>query len=247
MWLYSKPPQLSSIAWSYLTQSKEEKAMFIIDKYLEWLSSFKMGTTPLDGLMEFYQFAPWHPLIMLILFWVFWPGGMFIVARLVERRSVYLGKGQSRMFFPGDFMLGLAVINFIGMYAKIDSDLGPTIKAVYSWKYWALTAAIHLVLAILIRIPDCKRYPKYSANSPTKLAHDFSGYFVCFWLIASLGLPRIAWAIKYSFASAKGHWIIFAFAAAFFISMTVYDLTHPASDADLLLMHPEFRRKTRED
>lgn len=161
---------------------------------------------------------------------------MFAVAAIFESRKVYLGKGQSRMFFPGDFMLGIAVVMFIGMHAKnpIENVI------IYLPFYWMAGAILHALIALVIRKVDVARYPKRSRNSPTKIAHDFCGYFVCTWLIAALGLPQLLWCIKTSsFAKSSMEWIIFAIASAFFIAMTIWDITHPATSQDLLLMHPD--------
>ena len=183
------------------------------------------------------------PLLLLGLYWAFWPGLMFVVTRTFEHRKVWLGKGQSRMFFPGDFMLGVAVISFVGMHYK-----NPVWDMVYSDKYWKVTAAIFFVLAMIIRTIDTKRYPVRSKYSPSKIAHDVCGYFVSFWLIAALGLPEIIWTIQHPecFEAAKTNWMIFFVAAAFFVAMTVWDVTHPATFDDLMKMHPQDwgRKKT---
>ena len=161
---------------------------------------------------------------------------MFIVAAIFESRRVYLGKGQSRMFFPGDFALGIGVVMLIGMNARYRVDW----SFFHDKFYWITTAIIHFVIAMVIRMPDIARYPKGSRNSPTKIAHDFCGYFVCFWLLVAIGLPQLIWAIcRGGFAICAKEWIIFALAAAFFIVMTVWDIAHLPSSEALLLMHPD--------
>ena len=187
-------------------------------------------------LSEFYLAKPYNPLIMILCFWAFWPGLMFVVAAVFESRKVYLGKGQSRMFFPGDFMLGIGVVMLIGINAKYNVDWA----FFHNKYYWIITAIVHLAIAIAIRTPDIARYPKGSRNSPTKIAHDFCGYFVCFWLLASIGLPQLFWAFcAGGFAVCAKEWIVFAFAAAFFIAMTIWDVTHMPTRETLLLMHPD--------
>ena len=191
----------------------------------------------LQDLIDFYSANSLNPFIMILAFWLFWPGLMFITAAILESRRVHLGKGQSRMFMPGDFMLGIGVVNFIGMNAH-----DPIQWSFYNdRRYWAITAIVFFVLAMIIRRIDTKRYPKRSANSPTKWAHDLAGYFVCFWLLSALGVPRIVWALKdinRAEVFTGNNWINFFAIAAFFVLMTLWDVTHPASDADLLKMHP---------
>ena len=191
----------------------------------------------LHSVMEFYKTAADHPLLMTVLFWLFWPGGMFIVAHLIEHRKVHLGKGQSRMFFPGDFTLGVGTISFIGIHAK--SPVG--YEWVYGSHYWEITAIFFFVVMVVFRHFDIARYEKHCKNTPTKLAHDFAGYFVCAWLLIGLGLPQLIWSFSHwTFSDAPTEWAIFAGCAAFFIAMTIWDLTHPATADDLLKMHPPY-------
>lgn len=180
-----------------------------------------------------------HPYLLLALYWLFWPGTMFVVAAVFESRKVHLGKGQSRMFMPGDFMLGIAVVTFIRLHA--DNPVRFEHIDVYGGAYWLLTGIVFAVLAFVIHQIDIARYPVGSKYSPTKIAHDVCGYFISFWLIAGLGLPQIIFTIQHpeTFKPNLDLWGVFFFAAGFFILMTIYDLTHPATQADLLLMHPD--------
>jgi len=181
-----------------------------------------------------------NPMVVAPIFWLFWPGGMFFTAHFIEHRKVYLGKGQSRMFFPGDFMLGIAISNFLAMYS-VEDFRGMTPK------YWATTAIVHAIIALIMHIVDISRYPKWSKHTPTKLAHDFAGYFVSFWLIASLGLPKIRQAISSrSLGNHKANWYCLAGASLFFVCMTIYDLSHPATQKELLLMHPPYYGRQKE-
>lgn len=185
---------------------------------------------------DFYLANTINPVLMILIYWLFWPGLMFLVAAVFESRKVHLGKGQSRMFFPGDFMLGIIIVMIIGMHAK--NPVGYI--AIHLPFYWMAGAIFHGLIAFAIRTLDIARYPPGSRNSPTKLIHDFCGYFFCAWLIAGLGLPQLSWCIKTSsFTSCATEWIIFIIAAAFFIAMTIWDITHPATRRDLLLMHPD--------
>ncbi len=180
----------------------------------------------LQAVCEFYSKSRFHPIIMVLLYWAFWPGLMFVVAWVFESRTVYLGSGQSRMFFPGDFVFGIGIVAFIGMYAK-----NPVWDFAYTARYWLIMAVLHIILALLMRHGDVMQYPIDSRNSPTKIIHDFCGYFVCFWLPTTLGLPQLIWLIKNpeSFEKTKGNWFVFAGCALFFISILIWDLTHPPS------------------
>lgn len=176
------------------------------------------------------------PLVLLLIYWGIWPGLMFAVAGIFESRPVYLGKGQSRMFWPGDFMLGLVFVMVIGLHAK-----NPIAWSFcHSAWYYLLTALVHAIIAWFGRIPDGKRYPVGSRNSPTKIAHDFCGYFLSAWLLTSFGIPQIVWSIKTtSFSKCAFEWTVIAVAAVFFLAMTAWDITHPPTSEERLLMHPD--------
>lgn len=183
-----------------------------------------------------YLASPINPVLMIIVYWIFWPGTMFIVAAVFESRKVYLGKGQSRMFFPGDLTLGVAIVMFIGMHAK-----NPIESAIFhSPIYWIVGGIFHAFLAFMIRIPDIKHYPLKSRNSPTKIAHDFCGYFICAWMMAALGIPQLIWCVKTSsFGNCITEWVIFMVVAAFFLAMGIWDATYHVTSRDLLLRHPD--------
>jgi hypothetical protein len=193
--------------------------------------------TVLIKLCDFYKSAPWHPFVMLCAFWLFWPGAMFYVAHILEGRKVYLGKGQSRMFFPGDFMLGVGTIAFIGIHAK--SPVG--YDWVYTKGYAATTCVFFFVIMAVFRHFDTKRYKPRAKNSPTKLAHDLSGYWICAWTVLGLGVPQLIWTLSGRMElikKAPTEWKAFLFAGLFFLAMTLFDITHMPGEAELELMHP---------
>ena len=187
-------------------------------------------------LSDFYLSAPWHPIILVICFWLLWPGAMFFVAAVFESRPVYLGKGQSRMFFPGDFLLGTSVVMLLGMYTK--ETVGW--HEVYLPSYWIVTGIFHFVLACILHIPDAGRYKEAgSRRSPTKLTHDFFGYFLCPWLMASRGIPQLVWLImSRGSVSCWIEWIVVFIPFSGFMVFTVYDIKHAPTDEERLLMHP---------
>lgn len=203
---------------------------------LHFFKKLRIGGDFMSVLTNLYLSSNYSPIIMVLCYWIFWPGLMFIMAPIFESHKVYLGKGQSRMFFPGDFMLGIGVVLLIGICAhnKIECEF------IYGPWYWVITGCIHLVIAFIIRGIDTKRYPKRSRRSPTKIAHDFCGFFVSFWLLAAIGIPQLIWAIfTKCFSNCMTEWLVFLAVALFFIAMIIWDVSHPASSKDLLLMHPD--------
>ena len=173
---------------------------------------------------------------MIICAWLIWPGAMFASAAIFESRKVYLGPGQSVMFFPGDLALGICIVMVVGMHAL--NPVGWT--QVYQPLYWTVTGILCAGNAYVIHIPDAGRYkdPR-SRTSPTKLTHDFFGYFICPWVLAAGGIPELIWSIETkSFSTCWYEWAIFCVAAAFLIGMAVIDITHPPTDEERLLMHP---------
>lgn len=164
-------------------------------------------------LTEFYLSKPYNPAILVLLYWLFWPGIFFVVAPIFESHPVYLGKGQSRQFFPGDFALGAAIIMLIGLYAKNPAG--------YAELY-------------------ISRYPLRSRNSPTKITHDFCGYFICGWLLIWYGIPELIWCIQTaSFGLTPVEWIVVGASVVLYISMMVVDASRKFTREDLLKMHPD--------
>ena len=188
-------------------------------------------------LTEFYLKNPYNPIIMLLICWLFWPGSMFFSAAVFESRKVYLGKGQSRMFFPGDFFLGVTIIAIVGAIAKNPVGWAQVDKPIY----WLATGIFHAVIAVAVHIPDAGRYKAVgSRTSPTKLTHDFFGYFICPWLMASRGLPELFWCVKnLDFSKSPVEWIVILVSFSTFMGLTVYDIKHPPTDEQRLLMHPD--------
>lgn len=187
-------------------------------------------------LTEFYLSKPYNPAILVLLYWLFWPGIFFVVAPIFESHPVYLGKGQSRQFFPGDFALGSAIIMLIGLYAKNPAGYAE----LYISRYPFASALIQAIIVLFARIPDCARYPLRSRSSPTKITHDFCGYFVCGWLLIWYGIPELIWCIQTaSFGLTPVEWIVIGASAVLYISMMVVDASHKFTREDLLKMHPD--------
>lgn len=191
----------------------------------------------LASLFEFYGSGKLHPLIMLLVFWVFWPGMMHIVALILESRKVYLGKGQSVMFKYGDWCLGIGTIVLIGIHSKCPVGYG----WVYKTGYIIAVFAFFFVIMKVFRYFDVRRYPERSKHSPTKIAHDVSGYWICASCVLGLGIPELVWCFSSMerFEAAPVEWCIFLACAIFFGMMTIYDATHLPGEKELRLMHPD--------
>ena len=191
----------------------------------------------MDSFINFYLAGDSHPFIMLAIFWLFWPGLAFIVAPIFESHGVYLGKGQSRLFFPGDFLLGVMVISLIGLCAH--NPIGWSFF--HETDYWYFMCLGFFLIVGVLRHVDTQRYPVGSRNSPTKLIHDFCGYYICSFLIIGFGVPQIAWTIANpaTFMPNIGLWRIFILALLVFGLLGLHDITHLPTTEQLLLRHPD--------
>ena len=189
----------------------------------------------LKAIIRFAGESNFHLFILVLIYYAFWPGLMFINGFVFESRLVPVGKVQSKAFIPGDFSLGLAAVAFISMYVK-----NPCFDWVYDVRYWIGSAVVCLILASIWRYVDISHCPKEIWFTPTKLTHDICGYFMCMWILASLGIPQLIWAIKegFNFGKCSTEWIVFVICAAFYISMGIIDLTHAPSLEDVYKRHP---------
>ncbi|MBO7560584.1 hypothetical protein J6T21_00900 [Candidatus Saccharibacteria bacterium] len=189
----------------------------------------------LKAIVNFAGESWWHLVILVVIYYAFWPGLMFINGWVFESRLVPFWKGQSKAFLPGDFSLGIAAVAFISMYVK-----NPCYGRVYSIWYWFATAAICAVLASIWRHVDISNCPRDIWYTPTKLTHDICGYFICMWILVSLGVPQLIWAIGngFNFGKCSTEWIVFAACVAFYLAWGIYDLTHPATPEEVAMRHP---------
>ncbi|MBQ6605612.1 hypothetical protein IJH66_01365 [Candidatus Saccharibacteria bacterium] len=191
----------------------------------------------MSALFRFLTASPWNWIPCLLVYWLIWPGLMFLVAAIFESRAVYLGKGQSRMFFPGDFFLGVWIITFMVMDARYPVQL----DWAFTPTYWLIVAAVFIVVMIGVRIPDSNRYPVRSANSPTKLTHDFIGYFLSPFLISGFGVPQLVYPFV-NFDHLKLTWKLWALVFgcfAVFLGLIIYDCSNPPTKIDMLRRHPD--------
>ena len=196
----------------------------------------------MNAIFEFYNSASWHPLIILLAFWLFWPGLFFLVGYIGESRIIPIGRGQSIMFFPGDFALGVGATAFIGLAANTTLPW----EGVKSWQYLLACLLLAVLIVVAMRLQfDAPNYPPRAANSPTKWAHDLIGYgffpFVGLWL----GLPQVVYVVTdpSSLTTNWKCWLAIFLAVCLFIICIVLDfaINHSVSAVGpeaLELRHP---------
>lgn len=132
------------------------------------------------------------------------PLTMTIIAGLVfEGRMVKLWHGQSRSFFPGDLFLAIAAIVVVVANNRITaSDLPDTFVT-----FWCANGAIIaffialIVLWLMRKVYDAPAYSRTlgaTANSATKWAHDFFGYWWYTLVLITMGMPLVVAAFTAS-------------------------------------------------
>ena len=137
-------------------------------------------------LINFYIAAPINKFLMVGLFWLIWPGLMFLVGLVGESRLVPVWKHQSKVFIPGEFFLGTALVAELGMWKVRMSiwsdDLG----------MWVIIISmVTLILFPALRNRDVVNYPPRAIKSPTKITHDIVGYILIPIAMIGLGVPYI--------------------------------------------------------
>lgn len=174
----------------------------------------------INGLLDGLYNLP--PIIVLLVGWALTPGGMFLAALIGESRILYLGRGQSRMFFPGDLGLGIVLM---AVARSPQSTLRP---------------GIAIVLAMLVLLTcrhfDGRRYRTRSNRSPTKIYHDLVGYLLMTFLISAKGLPYLWNAI--STWSWDTNWLLVLLGGGVWLGGAAWDAMHPHW-ADFYRRHPD--------
>ena len=196
----------------------------------------------MNAIFEFYNSADWHPIILLLGFWLFWPGTFFLVGYIGESRIIPIGRGQSVTFFPGDLSLGVVATAFIGIAANVQLP--------WDWpkgELWLIIClAIAAIIVTLMRLRfDAPNYPPRAAKSPTKWVHDLIGYGFFPFFYLWLGLPQMLYALSdhSSFRANWACWLVIFLAIFFFIGCIIADfaLNHSISavgDDALAMRHP---------
>lgn len=132
------------------------------------------------------------------------PLTMTIIAGLVfEGRMVKLWHGQSRSFFPGDLFLALAAIMAVVANSRMAaSDLPEAFMDFWENKGAIIAFFIALIVLWLMRkvydAPAYSRTTGATANSATKWAHDFFGYWWYLLFLITMGMPLVVAAFTAS-------------------------------------------------
>lgn len=185
----------------------------------------------MSTLINFYMAAPNNKYIMVFLFWLFWPGTMFIVGIIGESRLVPIVRSQSRAFLPGDLAFGVIFVSLIGLYQPGEQ---------LNNKLFAFLLVPTLIIAWQVRENDDKSYPPRARTSPTKITHDFIGYFVLPIVLLSLGLPKLGDFVihKRSFSDTYPHWTIVVSGLLFYIICVIIDNERPVTNKMVNARHP---------
>ena len=186
-------------------------------------------------LAAFYSEATVNRLLLVVVFWIIWPGLMFVIGLIFESREVPLIKHQSRAFFPGDLAFGVILVAIVSMYAKTGVDI-PMVGSPY---WWAPIATSIFVIGWRWRREDVANYPKRAVHSPTKIVHDIMGYFMIPTLLLGLAIPQICMFDEGIFADTRMGWFVAAMAIVFYLFCVAMDFTRTVDTVDMNARHPE--------
>ena len=212
----------------------------------------------INFLMELYNGHPANKFLMVLAVWLFWPGTMFLVGRILEGRTVPIWKHQSKLFFPGDLAFGIIVVAFIGIYAKIVQRTGTIMlsKAANTAWIWVAALAISFVVYFVLHNNEKDCYEARALCSPTKITHDIVGYVFIPWVLLSLLTITVNVTWRYcQFAQEKMpgsvlknlgalaqmswiYWVAIILAIALYVGCLIYDNAHPATPEDITARHP---------
>ena len=190
----------------------------------------------LSYLVSVYDHGVYGRIVLLMVAWLIWPGMMFLIGGVLESRLVPIGKSQSKMFFPGDLAIGIAIVAIISMYDKTGVDI-PLVGSAY---WWITLGVIMIVIALRLRRSDCLSYPKRSARSPSKIAHDLIGYYASPLVLIGLGIPQLAMLGEHGvFEATRMGWFVALMAAVLYLFCTALDIMTFYDSSDIALRHPE--------
>jgi hypothetical protein len=165
--------------------------------------------------------------INLLMFWLFWPGGMFLAGWIGESRLVPLWRRQSKMFFPGELSLGVMTLSLLSMHVKIGS------KTSILWLWWFCLIVVVKLVIFLSRRESSKRHRRPKARcSPTKLTYDVVEHIIKPTILIGLGLPLLGEGMHNNDILNLTYPYLWIFIGAFiFYSIcAVCDFKHPISD-----------------
>ncbi len=164
--------------------------------------------------------------LFLLVFWLFWPGIMFVFGIIFESRILPFWKHQSKAFIPGDFCIG---VMFLGIKVLWDKGYRPEDYSIGVSKILLIIAIFMVVLSV--RDNDIQSYPPRSAKSPTKKLHDYVGYGLFPCLIVYFGWPIIFLETPYV--------LIFWGALVVFIAFVAWDFKRGFTKEDVQYRHPD--------
>lgn len=178
----------------------------------------------------------WHPVLLLLIIWAIYPGTMFLAAWIGESRRLPLGKGQSKMFFPGDLLLGVGIV----LLTKIDAVVLMTWSERTQSAFGMVVSFATFLFAVRERVLERDAYDPRSIKSPTKFVHDLMGFFLAPWILLMQGLPALwnLFTVQGALAQTWQYWLGFLAATAGFILCMYYDAKHPATEEEIYLRHP---------
>lgn len=189
----------------------------------------------LDVLARFYSEAVPNRFLLLAVVWILWPGLLFAVGVIFESREIPLINKQSRAFFPGELSFGVAIIGIISAYAKT----GISIPVVNSPYWWLTLAAVVFLVGWRWRQSDTIKYPKRARNSPTKVLHDFVGYFLAPVLLIGLSIPQICMLdTEGIFDKTRESWFVIALCLVFYLFSIALDIINYTDSGDLYARYP---------
>ncbi|RYC74549.1 hypothetical protein [Candidatus Nanosyncoccus alces] len=211
------------------------------------------------GLMDIYSADPVKKYLMVLLLWLFfWPGGMFLIGLVGEKRLVPIWKHQARAFLPGEMMFSIIVVAFGGVFSTITTRTGTIMLEKSANSVWLLLPAFIVALIVYFFLHNREKgcYEIRALYSPTKIAHDIVGYILIpqvlisfltividvarrYYCFAKERMPEAAlknlavlWQVSWPY------WIVIVAAIVVYIGCLIYDIRHPATPEDIIARHP---------
>ena len=185
----------------------------------------------MSTLTSFYMAAPINKYILVFITWLFWPGILFIVGLIGESRLIPIGKLQSKAFMPGDLSFGVIFVALISMYQPNES---------FNRQICCILFVPVLYFAWSMRRGDVVFYPPRARISPTKITHDFIGYFIIPLVLLTLATAKIYTIIihKNSFMEFLPSWMTVLSAFFFYLICVAIDNEEPAMSKQIHARHP---------
>lgn len=191
----------------------------------------------ISSLVEFYLGNPLNKVWLVLVFWLLWPGLMFVVGFIGESRLIPIAEHQAKAFLPGDLSLGVMAVALLSLHANTPKD--PSWWG-YSLLWWIAVFGTMAIVAAFIRQGDVANYPYRSGVGPTKITHDIIGYFLIPALLICLGVPQLIEGIAHGELAANlGNWAVFVSMIVFYVVCAGWDIAVGFTAEDVLIRHPE--------